>query len=202
MQKHPDWPTCASHTTRCPQTDADRPVGACSPEPPCVPDAPPPPSFSSCSHSPAWPLSQPEGTDQRCRRTHRAVFCPCLLQSVSQPWKTRRESQHCRGWKKPIEIIQSNPLLMKVPYSKFQRKASTCVLNRDSTTHSQPEQPLPALCHPLKVKKLFATFMWNFGERADRRLSGCGDTMLLRPQWKALGLMEWQWWRTELTTGL
>jgi len=39
-------------------------------------------------------------------------------------------------------------------------------------------------------------------ERADRRLSGYGDTVLVRPQWKALGLMERPWWRTELTAGL
>lgn len=166
MQKHPDWPTYASHATRCPQPDADRPVGACSPVPPCVPGAPPPPSFSSCSRSPAWPPSQPEGTDRRYRRTHRAAFCLCLLQSVSQPWKTGREAQNCKGWKKPLEIIQSNPLLMQVPYSKFQKKASTCALNifreGDSTTHNQSGQLLQALRHSLKVKKFFAMLTWNF----------------------------------------
>lgn len=54
---------------------------------------------------------------------------------------------------------------MQVPYSKFQKKASTCALNifrEDSTTHNQSGQLLQALRHSLKVKKFFAMLTWNF----------------------------------------
>ena len=34
------------------------------------------------------------------------------------------ESQNCRGWKGPLEIIESNLLLKQVPYSRLHRQAS------------------------------------------------------------------------------
>jgi len=50
------------------------------------------------------------------------------------------KSQHLRirGWKGPLNIIQSNTLLKQVPYSRLHRKVSKQVLNNsregDSTT--------------------------------------------------------------------
>lgn len=87
---HPDHHGDTSAIPKSPG-GAARVAGVCSPGPPCVPGALPPPSSSSCSHSPAWPLSQLEGTGQRCQRIHQAAFYLCLLQSASQPWKTGRE---------------------------------------------------------------------------------------------------------------
>ena len=67
------------------------------------------------------------------------------------------ESQNCRGWKGPLEIIQSTLLLKHIPYSRYIRKHS------DESQMSPQETPPPlwaASSRILSHSKLFLTFVW------------------------------------------
>ena len=54
------------------------------------------------------------------------------------------------GWKGPLEIIESNPLLRRVPYDRLHRQASEWILNTSREGDSLPDgnTPLypPVLC--------------------------------------------------------
>jgi len=55
---------------------------------------------------------------------------PVFLGYIHKPLRRRiTESQNCRGWKGPPEIIESNSFAKQAPYSRLHRKVSRRVLD-------------------------------------------------------------------------
>ena len=71
------------------------------------------------------------------------------------------ESQNCRSWKGPLEMILSSALIKQVPYSTSHRKASRWVLNYLQRRRPQNlfEQPVPVLYHPYSKENFPHTYM-------------------------------------------
>ena len=62
-----------------------------------------------------------------CQLMHgKHIQCTLVQQEKGRETQTHRitESQNCRGWKGPQEIIKSNPLLKQVPYNGLHRSVS------------------------------------------------------------------------------
>ena len=74
------------------------------------------------------------------------------------------ESQNGRGWKGPLEIILSNPLLEQ---PLLEQGAQDCVQTgfecpQGRRLHSLPGQPVPLLWHPHRNGVFSHVFSWNF----------------------------------------
>ena len=90
---------------------------------------------------------------------------PELVRTFLCPQHAHRitESQNCRGWKGPLEIIETNPpakagSLHQVAQVGVQARLEYLQRRR---LHNLPGQPVPVLRH-LTVKKFLRTFVRNF----------------------------------------
>jgi len=83
------------------------------------------------------------------------------LFSTIYEWSIGRitELQNCRGWKGPLEIIESNSPAKAGSLDQVAQVGLEYLQRR--RIHNLLGQPVPVLCHP-HCKKVLCTFVWNF----------------------------------------
>ena len=86
------------------------------------------------------------------------IFCSLPLLSLQdrRSWNRITESQNCRGWKGPLEIIETNPpakagSLHQVAQVGVQARLEYLQRRR---LHNLPGQPVPVLRHPHREEVL------------------------------------------------